>query len=301
MYHVLDDFRVKMRLKVYIHIAVEKVMNIQNKITDAHQNSKDRFEIIQAAFIKKHMAMQREVPRKKKAREQLALVKAISDEVRDAVITRYLRYCKDQFGFNFLSYRRMINASNLSYSETLGLRLAIGKRKRDLREHERDLGLVFKYRTAAGLLVLEAEKLGRPVESLIPCLDPDFPAKQKTRQVLAKRYDENQGVTQLGAGSSNSSSADLAANFPVDYQFFPSDAVLTKLVTKCTRIAEISHIKSELWAGFDTKQEYALPSGYRPKKLLCKELVGLSKEQFAAFFPNTDADRFYPAPKESEN
>ena len=172
MYRVLDDFRVKMRLKVYIHIAFEKVINIQNKITDAHRNSKDRFEILQAAFIKKHIAMQLEVPKKKKAREQLALVKAISDDVRDAVIARYLRYCKDQFGFNFLSYRRKINESNLSAAETLGLRLRIGMRK----------GHHYKYRTAAGVLVVEADKLGEPIESLIPCLDPDFPAKHKTRQ-----------------------------------------------------------------------------------------------------------------------
>lgn len=69
MHRVLDDFRVKMRLKVYIHIAMEKVISIQNRIAEAHCNSQDRFEIVQAAFIKKHINMQLEVPKKKKARE----------------------------------------------------------------------------------------------------------------------------------------------------------------------------------------------------------------------------------------
>jgi hypothetical protein len=37
-----------------------------------------------------------ENPKKKKAKEQQKAIKAISDETRDIVIERYLRYCKDQ-------------------------------------------------------------------------------------------------------------------------------------------------------------------------------------------------------------
>jgi hypothetical protein len=176
---------------VYVHIAFEKVINIQNKILDSHKNSLDRFEILKDLFVRRAMAIQLEIPKKRKAREAHAaymiLVKGITNDVRDAVLARYLRYCKDQFGFNFLSYRRRINESKLSHAETLGLRLRIGMRK----------GHPIRYRTATGVLVVEPEKLGELMESVIPCLDPALKEKHRTKKAMAVRYDEKQGLAQL--------------------------------------------------------------------------------------------------------
>ena len=71
------------------------------------------------------------------------------------------------------------------------------------------------YRTATGVLVVEPEKLGELMESLIPCLDPDLLDKNKTKKALAVRFDEKQGLAQLVAESEKITSDTLAANFPV--------------------------------------------------------------------------------------
>jgi hypothetical protein len=100
--------------------------------------------------------------KKKKLEKQ---IRSVKPEIVTQLLHRYNRFCMDQHAFTWLSWRIKYLNMGLSTKEKMIFRLRIALRK--------ESGL--KLFTRMGEVNHNPESLGRPVEHLPPCLDPDFP------------------------------------------------------------------------------------------------------------------------------
>ena len=192
----------------------------------------------------------------------------ISNETRDEVLTRYLRFCKDQHAFTFLSFRRKITQMDFTYAERVGYRLRVGMRKGRqyaLRDPKTDE------------LVTDPDLLGERMTCLIPCLDPSTnQADRNDVEIMSERYLNTPEIEAMSMYHDVSSNF-LAENFPVYYSFYPSDEVMRKLIVKMIQVKD-QHELDMMWGAFKTKkvldeegnetEEPVLPIRCYPKKIL---------------------------------
>lgn len=91
-----------------------------------------------------------------------------------------------------------------------------------------------------GEIIFDSDKLGKPLDFLPSCLDPDTTTRKFERVVLEKVDPQllNDRPTCL---------THLAESRPFDLDFYPTEKIMTKLVM---RSAQIQEYKTELWEGF---------------------------------------------------
>ena len=68
---------------------------------------------------------------KKKNKDLEKKLHAITPEIRDWVLKRYLRFCQDQHAFKFLCYRKKVIEMNFSKAYKLGFKIRVGMRKKN--------------------------------------------------------------------------------------------------------------------------------------------------------------------------
>ena len=92
-------------------------------------------------------------------------------------------------------------------------------------------------------LVLDPELLGEKVTHLIPCLDPSL--KKRSNRQNMQRFIPTPEIAHLNAMSAPSIDH-LAANFPICYKFFPTDAIMKKLILRMVQLKDLN----DIWHGF---------------------------------------------------
>jgi hypothetical protein len=126
----------------------------------------------------------------------------------------------------------------LSCNEKICFRLRVALRKEN--------GI--KLYNSKGEVSQDPSTLGRLVEKLPPCLNPDLPVEKRNLNALSERYII--GLNELSLLDSNKEMEpnDLYENYPIEVDFYPSDAVLQQLVMKSIQLSD--EWEDELWIGF---------------------------------------------------
>ena len=89
-----------------------------------------------------------------------------------------------------------------------------------------------------------AERLGKHVEFLPPCLDPD--AKKEDRERIPKQYFYNDTPQEIQGGKlTNSNIADF---YPIMVDFYPTPETVQKLIKRAMQIKDPD---ADLWLGFN--------------------------------------------------
>ena len=88
-------------VKVKIKQTCQRCYNIQNKFREYKQRSDQRLQILYSIFEKEHRKLKALAKSKKNAKRP----KEISKTVRDCVLHRYFRFCKDQHWEYFRMWR----------------------------------------------------------------------------------------------------------------------------------------------------------------------------------------------------
>ena len=107
----------------------------------------------------------------KKLEKQL---RDIDPKVLKSLLERYNRYCEDQYLFKFLSYRKNLISQNMNQREMIAFRMRINNR----RNYE------LSKLCPPDDPKFNADRMGKHVEFLPPCLDPD--AKKEDQERIAK-------------------------------------------------------------------------------------------------------------------
>ena len=184
-------------------------------------------------------------------REEKAL-KAITDEIKEDVIMRYLRYCRDQQSAKYELWREkaFLNpAFNSEQIAALKFRLYTTKTWYDLRDSK-------------GEVILEDfRSLGHEVEELIPCLSSHYSeADRKNPEIMSQRFNEPFEYS-IKLDKEDISLEEIAQLYPLFIDFIPSPDVLKQLID---RIKKSKKSREGLWDGF---KRLELPNGeivYQP-------------------------------------
>ena len=94
---------------------------------------------------------------------------------------------------------------------------------------------------------MDPEKLGDKVNCFCPALDPDL--SEKDRQdpaIIKKRYDLLDETIQMLTDESITAD-ELARNYIIYYNFYPTQDLMKKLIMRMT---QVKNIQIDLWQGF---------------------------------------------------
>ena len=194
--------------------------------------------------------------KKKKLEKQ---IRSVDPEIVKQMLNRYQRFCMDQHAFTWLSWRMQYFKMQLNKKQKLCFRLRLAMKKASS----------FKLFTKKGEVNLDPETLGRQIDVLPPCLDPDLPAESRNHNALSERYITGLNELSLLDGYTPLEMNDLFENYPVQVDFYPSERVLHQLLMKSIQISE--NWEEELWIGFKKIKAGGCCKGkvyFAPKKML---------------------------------
>lgn len=265
LHAVLLDASKRFALKVRIKRYFEVVAKVQRALKAKRANRGDRYLVVAEAISKKIQSMLMKTSKKSKKQEKQ--LRSIAAETRHQVIARYLQFCSDQALYKQLLYRRTIARAKLGYKFLLGIAI---------RRHSRARHEGYRLREEwTDALVAEPERLGRPVDLLIPCLDPDLPeSKRKANADLAcERYVEGgDPIFELDLSDPEQATPGfLGEHYPDQLAFYPSEEVQKKLIMRMVQCGK--KWERDLWQGF------------RPVEVNEERLqkLGLEKPEFTQF------------------
>ena len=129
----LHDFAQRMKLKVHVNLYMDRLHSVQRRFKNYHINQNDRLEIMKEVIGRRCFSIlsgnENMFKNKKKLKLFQNKIKSISEAVKETVLKRYLRQCKDQNDYKYLWFRKQILKKDLGKSEMIGLRLRIGMKK----------------------------------------------------------------------------------------------------------------------------------------------------------------------------
>ena len=162
----------------------------------------------------------------------------------------------DQNAYTFLSYREKIANAKCSKKEIIALSFRL-----DMRRQERYELVKRDEETKTEALVLDPDQLGEKVTHLIPCLDPSL--KKRSNRQKIQRFMPTPVIAQLNADKRPTIDF-LASTFPITYQFYPSDAIMKKLILRMVQLKDIN----DLWHGFHPVVRANGEISYHPDELV---------------------------------
>lgn len=147
----------------------ERCYNIQNKFREYKKKSDQRLAILYQVFEKEHKRLKAVAKAKKAAKRP----KEIPRMIKDSVIHRYFRYCKDQHFEIFNAWREKV--AGLHKNLQLGIQL----RRTVFLHMLQTKQTIMLINPEDDALILDKDALGAPYTDIVPCLDPDLPDSDK--------------------------------------------------------------------------------------------------------------------------
>ena len=169
-------------------------------------------------------------------------LRELKPEIVRNVIARYERFCQDQYTYQMLKWRKRVNYNSLTPKEKIALNLKIA-----FRQQKR-----YTLTNCHGDIKYCSSSLGKHVEMLPSCLDPDMEEKK------FKKFIETPMCSHITLNQ-------LAECYPAELDFYPSEAVMDKLVRlsmqiKCPEV--------ELWFGYYKLNRQDGTYTYKPIELI---------------------------------
>lgn len=147
----------------------ERCYNIQNKFREYKKRSDQRLAILHKIFDQELKRLKKNAKDKKSAKRP----KEIPKNIKDSVINRYFRFCKDQHFEIFNAWRQKVHGLHRNLKLGIQLRRTIFLHTLQT-EHQSKQTLAFTNPDDDQLLT-QKEAMGDPFNDIIPCLDPDLP------------------------------------------------------------------------------------------------------------------------------
>lgn len=158
----------KLILKVKVMRFYSYIERIQTQAKKMTSVVDDRLEILQQV-VGQEISAQMLAAFKNKNKKEEKFLKDIDPEVKKAVISRYIQYCKDQASIKFFYWRQKVyHTSFMTKDQMKGLNYRISFMKH----------WPSSVRNEQGQLNTDPAKLGTQIEKLIPCLEKEWPREK---------------------------------------------------------------------------------------------------------------------------